>query len=134
MFKYEYRLKRSARRSVSVCVKDDNSITVNAPLGMPLKDIEKFLLSKIDWIELHMRRNGHKNAFLSEIIAYKKVLVAGKDVPLILGADNAFSGEEVRAKSVKNLKKLFVDNLGGQFLEMFGRIRAENDFICAKVE
>ncbi len=134
MINYDYTLKRSARRSVSVCVRDDNTITVNAPLRMPIKDIEKFLLSKSGWIELHLRRNESNSEFLSEIISYKKVMVAGKEVPLILGENNAFSEDEVRAKSVKHIKKLFIDNLGGRFLDLFDTICAENNFQCANVE
>ena len=133
MIKYTYTLKRSSRRSVSVCVKDDNTITVNAPLRMPIKDIEKFLLSKSGWIESHMHRNECNDALLSEIISYKKVLVAGKELPLILGENNAFSENEVRAKSVKHLKKLFIDNLGEQFLEMFNAICEANNFKCGNV-
>lgn len=134
MVKYDYELKRSARRSVSVCIKDDNSIIVNAPLKMPLKDIEKFLLSKSDWIDLHLRRNQQNNAFLTEILSYQKVLVAGKAVTLTIGASNEFLNGEVRVKSIKSLKKLFADNLGGRFLELFDHIKAQNNFRCSKVE
>lgn len=134
MVKYDYELKRSVRRSVSLCVKDDNSITVNAPLKMPLKDIESFLLSKSGWIESHLLRNEQNNAFLTEILSYQKVLVAGTAVPLAIGANNEFLSGEVRVKAIKNLKKLFTDNLGGRFLEIFNLIKAQNNFRCAKVE
>lgn len=133
MIKYDYSLKRSARRSVSVCVKDDNSLVVHAPLGLPITEIEKFLLSKSDWIEVHLRKNEAKNSALSDITSYKKILVAGVAGRLTIGERNAFLFDGVHVKSLKNLKKLYVDNLGSQFIQLFEEIRREHAFKCGNV-
>lgn len=133
MIKYGYSLKRSARRSISVSVKDDNSLVVHAPLRMSVADIEKFLISKSGWIDAHMKRNGDKNAALSDVISYTNVLVAGEPVKLTVDAKNAFSPDGVYIKSFKSLKKLYVDNLGGRFMLIFNEIRRENNFKCGEV-
>ncbi len=133
MIKYDYQLKRTARRTVSVCIKDDNSITVNAPLRMPIREIEKFLLAKSKWIEEHLKRNELNGAFLSDVISYKNVLIEGKALPLKLCDCNQLTDEEVKVKSVKNLKRLLIDNFGDRFLKMFGEIRDENDLKCGMV-
>lgn len=134
MIKYVYELKRSARRSVSVSVKYDNTITVSAPLRMPVNEIEKFLLSKSGWLERHLLKNEQNNECLSDIISYKKIPVAGKNVPLTVGVRNFISEEEVHIKSLSGLKKLYVGFLGEQFLSLFNEICAANKFTYNKVE
>ena len=133
MIKYEYLLKRSARRSVSVIIKDDNSLVVHAPLRMSVSEIEKFLLSKSAWIDKHLRRHIVENSGLSDIISYKKILVSGVPVKLSVGERNAVLQDEVQVKSLKNLKKLYVDNFGGQFLKLFEEICSENNFTYGSV-
>lgn len=133
MIKYEYLLKRSARRSVSVSIKDDNSLIVHAPLRMPTSEIEKFLLSKSKWIDSHLRRNLSESSALSDIVSYKSILFAGVPVKLTIGESNAVLQGEVQVKSLKNLKKLYVDNLGGQFLQLFNDICSENNFNCGSI-
>lgn len=134
MIKYEYSLKRSARRSVSVSIKDDNSLVVHAPLRMPIGQIEKFLLSKSGWIDRHLRQNEAKKAVLSDIVSYEGILVAGTKVKLTVGGQNAFLPDGVYVKSFKNLKKLYVDNLGEQFMQIFEVIRREHGFKCGSVD
>lgn len=133
MIKYKYSLKRSARRSVSVCVKDDNTLVVHAPLRMPIAEIEKFLLSKSGWIDAHLRRNESKNAALSDIVSYKSILVAGVAVNFTLGDRNAFASDGVCAKSLKSLRKLYVDNLGGSFMRIFEELCRAHNFKCGNV-
>lgn len=133
MIKYNYVLKRSARRSVSVSIKDDNSLVVHAPLRMSLGDIEKFLLSKSVWIDRHLRQNESKKAVLSDIVSYENVLVAGVRARLSVGEGNAFTSDGVCVKSLKNLKKLYVDNLGGQFMQVFKEICLEHNFRYSSV-
>lgn len=133
MIKYEYSLIRAARRSVSLCIKDDNSLVVRAPLRMPVSEIEKFILSKSKWIDSHMRRNSSENSALADIVSYSKIFVEGVAVKLTFGERNAIYQDEVVVKSLKNLKKLYVDNFGGQFLQLFNEICRENNFSCGSV-
>ena len=54
MNKYEYVLKRSKRKSISVEISREAKIIVRAPLKMSIKDIEAFLNSKSQWIDKHL--------------------------------------------------------------------------------
>lgn len=134
MINYNYSLKRSARRSVSVVVKDDNSLIVHAPLKMPLNEIERFLLSKSRWIDGHLRKNDFANGQLADIISYKKIFVSGKAVDLSFGGGNSISADGVHIKSLKCLKKLYVENFGEQFLRLFNEISREFGFTFGSVD
>ncbi|XCP84181.1 SprT family zinc-dependent metalloprotease [Roseburia hominis] len=48
--KLEYELRRSARRTMSVEVREDGSVLVRAPRRCPKRQIDRFLLEKQDWI------------------------------------------------------------------------------------
>lgn len=54
MNKYEYELKRSNRKSISVEISREAKIIVRAPLKMKKSDIESFLQSKSEWIDKHL--------------------------------------------------------------------------------
>ena len=49
----EYRLIRSQRKTVSLQLAPDGSLTVRAPLRMPEREIRAFVESKQAWIESH---------------------------------------------------------------------------------
>lgn len=49
----EYHLIRSSRKTVSLQLMPDGSLTVRAPLRMPESEIRKFVESKAGWIESH---------------------------------------------------------------------------------
>lgn len=49
----EYRLIRSQRKTLSLQLMPDGSLTVRAPLRMPESEIRKFVESKQNWIESH---------------------------------------------------------------------------------
>lgn len=121
----KYELKFSSRRSISIKIKADNSLIVSAPKGCSKAEINRFIQSKQAWIEKHISENNAKNGFLSDIIDYKYVLVVGNPVPFTIGGRNMFTSEEVSVKSLKDLKKLFVDNLGERFIRLL-------DELCAK--
>ena len=54
--KYDYELRRSRRRTLSLEITRDATLLVRAPMRMAKRDIEHFIDSKQDWIEIHMRR------------------------------------------------------------------------------
>ena len=54
MNKYDYILKKSKRKSISVEISREAKIIVRAPLKMSVKDIELFLNSKSQWIDKHL--------------------------------------------------------------------------------
>lgn len=45
-----YKLIRSRRRSVALIIEPDASLTVRAPLGLPIPQIEQFIRQKTGWI------------------------------------------------------------------------------------
>lgn len=48
-----YELTRSKRKSIAVSVREDLRVIVRAPLKMPLRDIEGFVVKHSAWIEKH---------------------------------------------------------------------------------
>ncbi len=48
-------VKRSKRKSISIYIKDAN-VEVRAPYLVPLKDIETFVFSKLDWIKSNLKK------------------------------------------------------------------------------
>ena len=52
----EITLIRSRRKTLSAEVRPDGSVTVRAPLRMPLPQIERFLIQKTAFIERHVQR------------------------------------------------------------------------------
>ena len=48
--KIPYTVKRSARRTIALCVKHDGTLEVRAPLWADISSIESFILSKRSWI------------------------------------------------------------------------------------
>ncbi|MDE6075508.1 MAG: DUF45 domain-containing protein [Clostridia bacterium] len=108
MIDLKYEVKRTARKSICVRILEDNTVIVTCPKRFSDEEIEKFLLSKSKWIERHVTANEHKNEYLADEISYKKILVAGKSVPLIVdgGGVNCLSENEVLIKTLNNLKKL----------------------------
>ena len=49
----DYHLIRSSRKTVSLQLMPDGSLTVRAPMRMPESEIRKFVESKASWIESH---------------------------------------------------------------------------------
>ncbi len=49
----EYELIRSQRKTLAVEIKTDGRVIVRAPMRLPKRDIERFLIEKSDWIRIH---------------------------------------------------------------------------------
>lgn len=125
--KFEYEVRRSRRRTLCVRVNEDNTITVSCPYRTTDAQIESFLENKRKWIEGCLSRNAKRFNNLQGISSYDRILVAGTAVPLELGAaKSSFSQEGVAVKSFGGLKKLYVENLGGEFLSLYGKICFES--------
>lgn len=64
-----YNLIRSKRKSISISVSRDMQIIVRAPIKMPVKDIEYFIIKHTAWIEkqtLRIQELRNKQRILSE--------------------------------------------------------------------
>lgn len=134
MIDFGYEVVRSQRRTMSVTVNRDGNITVRVPSRTSVREIEKFVQSKSDWVKKHLNSIEKNKLSLSSVTEGRAVLVKGKEVPLKFCGVNTFTDREICVKSIKNLKKLYVDNLGGEFLRLFEHYRAVGGFDCNGVE
>lgn len=60
MSNYEYTLKRSKRKTIAVEISKEVRIIVRAPFDMKQEDIDKFVNSKSQWIDKHLRSMKEK--------------------------------------------------------------------------
>lgn len=117
---FDYKLIRSARRTLSVSVSPDNVITVRSPYNVPQAEIIRFLNAKKGWIEANLNKNSRLRNVFGEVMSGRTILVCGREVCLCVdkaGIEGIFNGS-VRVHDIKNLKKVYVSALGDQFLNM----------------
>ena len=117
---FDYKLIRSARRTLSVSVSPDNVITVRSPYNVPQAEIIRFLNAKKGWIEANLNKNSRLRNVFGEVMSGRTILVCGREVGLCVdkaGIEGIFNGS-VRVHDIKNLKKVYVSALGDQFLKM----------------
>ncbi len=71
---FEYKIIRSARKTVSIQVDSDCNITVRAPYRVSEKEIQKFVLDKKEWLEKavlkQMNRNKNKKEYNDDDVKY----------------------------------------------------------------
>jgi len=134
MKKYNYVLKRSsARKTISITIASDNAIIVRCPQKTKIAQVEQFLLKKSDWIDAHLRKNERLNTQFSAVIEGKTVLIVGKEVPLSFGKTNSFDENGVCMTSLNSLKKVYVENLGSEFLDLLNDISSKTNLRYSKV-
>ena len=51
----QFEIIRSKRRTISIEIKNDMRVAVRAPLKMSDKDIQRFVMEKRQWIEVHLQ-------------------------------------------------------------------------------
>lgn len=130
----KYILKRSpGRRTISIAIASDNTVTVTAPPRATVAEIEKFIAQKRGWLEKHMRKNNDVNARFAPIIGERAVLVCGDIVPFEFGGGNSFTADKICATSYAALQKLFIARLGGRFLSLANKISEESGLKYAKI-
>ena len=85
----EYTLKRSNRKTVAIYVRN-GGVEVRAPLKMPVRDIEKFVASKKEWIAGNLAKSQER---LAQQEAFSKdygdmVTYRGVEYPIVARAGN----------------------------------------------
>ena len=76
----EGKITYSRRKSLSLRIAPDGSLDIRAPLGMPRREIDRFLNEKADWIALHRaqvlrdRQEGARHAIDAEQLETLKEL------------------------------------------------------------
>ena len=76
-----YTVIKSRRRTISITVNADGSVTVRAPINASIDKINNFVAEKSGWIEKTKRRINENNADLSEVLAHKSVMLFGEVLP-----------------------------------------------------
>lgn len=90
----EYKLIRSKRKTLSVSVAN-GAVTVKAPHGTSVSEIEKFLADKGMWISKKLVEQNRRTAYLRDVIDCKAIMYHGRFYP-IEASDvkrTAFDGE-----------------------------------------
>lgn len=130
MIDFDYTLERSYRKTLSVTVRQDGRVIVKAPNRTSEREIDRFIQSKSDWVKKHLTKIEKSKTGISSVMSGQTVLVKGREIPLKVGLKSSFTSEEVCVKSVSALKKLFIDNLGEEFLNLFEYYRTVGGFTC----
>ena len=82
---FTYRVKRSARHSISIQVTPDGEVLVRAPYLAPDRVIRQFVMSKRSWIEKHLaaarQRTAAVDYFTEEELAALKKAATRKRLP-----------------------------------------------------
>lgn len=130
---FEYKVVYARRRSMSVKIGDDNTVTVRCPVGTSKGRIEDFINSKKGWLMRHMAANASVMAQFSDVLSMKKILVGGRFYDLRVGVANNIAEGVVNVKSIAALKNLYVKALGEDFLSRFKKFARENSFVYGDV-
>ena len=144
-----YEFERERRKSLSVKIKDDGIILVKAPKWVTIREVEKFLSSKSDWIiakqeevlnRKRLTRKEYKsgsivkslgNIYLLSIKQGGKNQISIKGDYMIVTATD-LSEEAIREQIIKwnnrQLKKYIEEkiNLYRPYLEQYSRARNKN--------
>lgn len=98
----EYKLVRSARRTISVEVLSNGEVIVRAPYGVPIYEIESFLKKRSGWISSHVKiSENRKRAPILK--TGEKIYIAGRIYVLDVGSVS-------RTKVVGNTLFLPIEN------------------------
>jgi predicted metal-dependent hydrolase len=84
---YKIKLIKSFRRTISISIEQDGSLTVRAPRGIANHHIDDFLKEKSSWIEKHIskaKEKDEKARALTSKIDSKKILYYKKKIRKIL--------------------------------------------------
>ncbi|HOB84161.1 MAG TPA: SprT family zinc-dependent metalloprotease [Bacteroidales bacterium] len=87
MTEISYNVIFSRRRSISIIVRPDKSVTVRAPLRTSLKTIDRFVRAKSAWIQKHLNNNPG-------------IKLAGNDKEHINGEIFLYQGKEYKLQKI----------------------------------
>ena len=96
-----YRIVRSRRKTVAICVDHDGNVEVRAPLRVREKAIENFVAEKQGWIaekSYQLREKAQQRA-LFQIVPGSQVQLLGRQYPVRRGKAVAFDGKEFTVPS-----------------------------------
>ena len=77
MEQFQSILCRERRKTLAITISRDGSVTIKAPLAMPISEISKFVSEKRDWIEKKLSTINGVLTQNSDVISYKRFLFFG---------------------------------------------------------
>lgn len=92
----EYRLVRSERKTLSLCVERDGSLTVRAPLCLPESEIARFLAQHTLWIERRRARMLSAESERVRPVIGGTVMFWGEPYRIDWGEQSGFDGNVIR--------------------------------------
>lgn len=107
---------RSARKTISITVGADNSITVRCPKNLPDSKVSGFIEQKRKWINKIISANSKQQNENEAILNYTEVYIFGDRFPLIVGDKNLITKDAVYVKKANSIKQLLVKNFSKEFL------------------
>ncbi len=107
---------RERRKTLSLRVLDTGEVILKVPMNASEKEIDRFLDEKHDWLVKHYRVVENRNAAFQDIVDFKKVLVNGEYMPLVIGPKPGIYLDRVEIRTKKDLKQIYVDKYGQEFL------------------
>lgn len=125
----KYELIRSNRKTLCISIRD-NKVIVRAPMRTPLNKIEDFVSRKRDWISKHLS----KSSSFDGLTDYKSIFVRGTLVPLVFGETRAICENFVSVRKISDIKKLYIDNFGQEFLALFKEISLKSGLKASSVQ
>ena len=108
---FNYTIIRSARKTMSVSVSQDNVITVRCPYSMTDRAVDEFINTKSEWLIKVLAENNLKRADNESILNYREVYVGGRRFPLIFSERNRIESDAVFVKNIPSIKKTFIKYL-----------------------
>lgn len=115
MIKIDYKIIRSARKTVSISVKD-GKVLVRAPYRYSEDKIEEFVQSHINWIQKNVDKQQKKEEVFTEIKNLKNVLILGVEKRLCVGGCKNFENEnELYVKNISSIRK-YLENAYGYLI------------------
>jgi predicted metal-dependent hydrolase len=109
----EYKLLRSSRKTLTIQIAKTGEVLVKAPYAISRKRIEDFIFLKEDWIIKHKKivEENCRNLENFKLDPGNKLLLVGKEYPIIYGKNVAFLGDSfsvIKGEEVKS-RQLMVE-------------------------
>lgn len=115
---FDYKLIRSARRTLAVQVTNDGKIIVRAPLRLSIDKIEEFISRKHDWIASQVQSASEKCLLLPKLADGEQITILSESyvIRLCEGRKNAFLCDNTLFLPQNNPKKAVKSYLTKIFL------------------
>ena len=129
-----YKVVRSNRKTICICVSSENEVTVRCPMKISDKKIDEFVKSKREWLLKVLYTNELKLSENESITQYKEIFVTGVKLPLIIGMQNELTASAVYVKDLKEVKNLFISVFGSNFIRFVESVSLQCNLFVNKID